>query len=62
MYIYNIMLVDKILTGIFGSKNDRDVKKLRPIVQAINERESWASALPAEEFPKQTQKFKEMLK
>ena len=61
MYIYNIMLVDKILTGIFGSKNDRDVKKLRPIVQAINERESWASALPAEEFPKQTQKFKEML-
>ena len=55
------MLVDKILTGIFGSKNDRDVKKLRPIVQAINERESWASALPAEEFPKQTQKFKEML-
>nr|WP_318681412.1 preprotein translocase subunit SecA [uncultured Treponema sp.] len=55
------MVIDKILTAIFGSKNDRDVKMLRPIVAAINERESWASSLSAEDFPKQTKIFKEQL-
>ena len=55
------MLLDKILTAIFGSKNDRDVKMLRPIVAAINEKEAWAASLSAEDFPKQTQIFKEQL-
>ena len=55
------MLLDKVMTLIFGSQNERDVKKLLPVVAAINEKESWAKALAPEDFPKQTQIFKERL-
>ena len=54
-------MLDKVLSVIFGSQNERDVKKLLPIVKAVNEKEEWAKSLPAEEFPKQTQIFKERL-
>ncbi len=55
------MLLDKILTAIFGSQNDRDVKALKPILDAVNAQEEWAKSLPPEEFPAQTKKFKEEL-
>ncbi len=55
------MIVDKILTAIFGSANDREVKKLRPVVAAINAREDWAASLKDEDFAKQTKIFKEAL-
>ena len=55
------MLVDKVLTAIFGTQNDRDVKKLRPTLAKINAKEEWAKSLNAEDFPKQTQLFKERL-
>ena len=32
-------MLDKIFTAIFGSQNDRDVKKLRPIVEQVNAKE-----------------------
>ncbi|MCR4953812.1 MAG: preprotein translocase subunit SecA [Treponema sp.] len=55
------MFVDKILTALFGSQNDRDVKALRPILAKVNEKEEWAKSLTAEQFPEQTKKFKERL-
>ena len=55
------MLVDKVLTVLFGSQNDRDVKKLRPLVAAVNAKEEWAKSLSAEEFPKQTLILKDRL-
>ena len=55
------MFIDKVLTVIFGSQNERDVKKLKPLVAAINAKEEWAKSLTAEDFPKQTNKFKERL-
>ena len=55
------MIIDKILTAIFGSQNDRDVKALRPILALVNEKEEWAKSLPAEEYPKQTERFKKEL-
>lgn len=55
------MLLDKILTAIFGSQNDRDVKMLKPVVAAINEKEQWAASLTEEDFPKQTKIFKDRL-
>ena len=54
-------MLDKVLSVIFGSQNERDIKKLLPIVKAINDKEAWAKSLPAEDFPKQTQIFKERL-
>ena len=55
-------MLDKIFTAIFGSQNDRDVKKLKPIVAAVNAKEEWAKSLSAEDFPKQTEIFKERIK
>ena len=55
------MFVDKILTALFGSQNDRDVKALKPILAKVNEKEEWAKSLAAEQFPEQTKKFKERL-
>lgn len=54
-------MLDKIMTFIFGSQNERDVKQLQPIVAAVNAKEAWAKSLKAEDFPKQTQIFKERL-
>ena len=56
------MIIDKILTAIFGSANDREVKKLRPIVAAINAREEWAASLKDEDFAKQTKIFNQPYK
>lgn len=54
-------MIDKFLTFLFGSQNDRDVKALKPLVEKVNEKESWAKSLSAEEFPKQTKRLKEEL-
>jgi preprotein translocase subunit SecA len=55
------MLIDKILTAIFGTQNDRDVKALKPILAKVNAKEEWAKSLKPEEFPLQTKRFKEEL-
>ncbi len=54
-------MVEKIVTGIFGSKQQRDLKGLFGTLHAINALESWAAALPAESFPQQTAEFREQL-
>ncbi|MBQ5365470.1 MAG: hypothetical protein IIU49_05320, partial [Spirochaetales bacterium] len=51
-----------ILTALFGSKKDKDLKHLRPIVDKVNSYEPWAQSLKDEEFPAQTQKFRDRLK
>ena len=56
------MIFDKVLTAIFGSQNDRDVKALKPILAAVNAKEEWAKSLKDEDFPVETNKFKERLK
>lgn len=50
-----------IFTAIFGTKKDKDIKQLQPIVDKVNSYESWAKSLKDEEFPLQTKKFKERL-
>ncbi len=54
-------MFDKILTFFFGSQNDRDVKALKPVIAQIEAKEEWAKAFTDEQFPQQTQKFKERL-
>ena len=55
-------MFDKILTFFLGSQNDRDVKALRPIVAAVEAKESWAQSFTAEQYPQQTQILKDRLK
>jgi preprotein translocase subunit SecA len=51
-----------IMKLLFGSKHDRDIKKLRPLVKQINGLEEKIKQLSDEELKAQTPKFKEMLK
>ncbi len=54
-------MFDKVLTFFFGSQNERDVKALQPLVEKVIAKESWAQAFKDEEFPEQTQRFKDRL-
>ncbi len=54
-------VVEKIITALFGSKQQRDLKKLFGALHNINEKESWANSLTPEDFPKQTAQFKERI-
>ncbi|MGC8660603.1 MAG: preprotein translocase subunit SecA, partial [Desulfomonilaceae bacterium] len=47
---------------LFGSKNDRELKRIDPIVRAINELEPKMKTLRDEDFPAKTLEFKERLK
>ncbi|HAP44201.1 MAG: preprotein translocase subunit SecA [Spirochaetes bacterium GWD1_61_31] len=49
------------LTALFGTKRERDVKALLPLLHAVNEREAWAMALTAKDFPRQTQILRDRL-
>jgi preprotein translocase subunit SecA len=55
-------MIDKVLTMIFGSKHERDVKAMRPIVADINALEPRVSALSDDELRAQTDSFRERLK
>lgn len=54
-------MTDKILKIIFGSKHDRDLKLMLPLLHDINAKEVWALGLSEEEFPQQTKLFRERL-
>ncbi|MDR2144808.1 MAG: preprotein translocase subunit SecA, partial [Treponema sp.] len=51
-------MFEKLVKVIFGSQHERDLKKMLPILHAVNEKEAWAASLPAEEFPKMTENFR----
>jgi preprotein translocase subunit SecA len=52
------MAKNAIAKAIFGSEHERVLKTLLPILHRINELESWAVSLSADEYPKQTEEFK----
>lgn len=45
-----------------GTKHDKDMKRLRPIVESVKNEYSWAESLKDEEFPEITKKWKEEVK
>ncbi len=54
-------MADNIFTKIFGSKHERDVKKILPRVQKINEFYDSYEKLSDEELQAKTQEFKDRL-
>ncbi|MDR3144740.1 MAG: preprotein translocase subunit SecA [Treponema sp.] len=52
-------MLEKFMKAVFGSQHERDLKRLLPILHAVNEKESWAAGLRPEEFPTMTATFKE---
>ncbi len=55
-------MIDKVLTMIFGSKHERDVKAMRPIVAQINALEAEVSRLSDEELRAKTDEFRARLR
>jgi preprotein translocase subunit SecA len=55
-------MIDKVLTMIFGSKHERDVKAMRPIVAQINALEPEVSVLSDDELRAKTEEFRERLR
>ncbi|MDX9934512.1 MAG: preprotein translocase subunit SecA [Sphaerochaetaceae bacterium] len=44
---------------LFGTKQEKDLKHLAPMVDIVNSREQWASSFNDADFPKQTQLLKQ---
>jgi preprotein translocase subunit SecA len=55
-------MIDKVLTAIFGSKHERDVKRMLPIVHQINDLEPEISSLTDEQLREKTAELRERLR
>src|SRR6202142_3379095 len=54
-------MIDAIFAKIFGTRNERQVKAMRPLVAAINQLEPAIEQLSDEELARKTVEFKERL-
>ena len=52
-------MLDSIIKILFGSKHERDIKAMLPILHKINEKEAWALSLSEDEFKAKTDEFRE---
>src|ERR671924_319425 len=50
-----------LLRKVFGSKNDRELKRIQPLIDQINQRESALTNLALDELRTQTTLFRERL-
>jgi preprotein translocase subunit SecA len=55
-------MIDRVLTAIFGSKHERDVKKMLPIVAQINALEPEISVLDDDQLREKTKEFRERIR
>ena len=51
-----------LIKAIFGTKNDRDIKRLKPTIDRINELERSYQSLSEEQLKAKTQEFKDRVK
>ena len=54
-------MIQNLITKIFGTKHDRDVKKIRPLVDEINEHFRSHASLSDDELKAKTEEFKKRL-
>ena len=54
-------MFQKVITKVFGSKEDRDVKKFRDIVEAVNQREPEIKKLTDAQLQSKTPEFRRQL-
>ena len=54
-------MMQRLLTSLFGSKHERDMKKLRPLIEKINSHEPAMKALSDAQLQGKTPEFKERL-
>src|SRR5436190_6757783 len=54
-------MIDAVLAKIFGTKHEREIKAIRPLIAAINDLEPQMEKLSNEELAAQTAKFRHQL-
>ena len=54
-------MLNKILTKIVGSQNERELKRIQPIVEEVNELESSIRSLADNELQRKTEDFRDAL-
>ena len=54
-------MIKQVVRKIVGTKNERELKRMRPIVARINELEPQMLALKDEDFPRKTAEWKEQV-
>src|SRR6202163_3338111 len=54
-------MLDTILAKVFGTKNEREIKAMRPTISAINDLEPQMQQLSDVELAQKTQEFKQRL-
>ncbi len=54
-------MVSNLLTKVFGSKNERELKKIQPVVEKTNAFEPRIQTMSDEDLKAQTQRFKDRL-
>ena len=47
-----------LFAKLFGTKQDKDLRALYPLVEQVNKEEAWASSLSDADFPKATEQLK----
>src|SRR5512140_1058591 len=55
------MFLDVIIAKIFGTKNERELKAMRPLIEAISQLEPAIHPLTDQELARKTIEFKEKL-
>jgi preprotein translocase subunit SecA len=55
------MIVDTLLAKVIGTQNERDLKRLRPLVAAINAREPEIEPLSDDQLRGKTAEFRQRL-
>ncbi|MBN2859357.1 MAG: preprotein translocase subunit SecA [Sphaerochaetaceae bacterium] len=54
-------MAKNILQRIFGTKQEKDLKRLTPILKQVRSWESWAEELPDAQFPQITEAFRQRI-
>lgn len=57
-----VIMGRSLFTKLFGTKQDKDLRTLRPIVEQVNREDNWAKELRDQDFPLQTEKFREQVR
>ena len=52
-------MLSTVLTKVFGTKHERDMKKIRPLVEQINSLEAGMKALSDDQLKAKTAEFKQ---
>ncbi len=55
-------MINRIVESVFGSKHEKDLKELLPLLHKVNEKEGWAVTMSDSELGKQTDEFRKMIK